>query len=379
MPRGAMRVLFQPRPGERFIFLLRDDFPEDEAADLATPRPANPGPGIWDVVQPNSDLSIVGDDLVFETGVPSWSDGLFSQPIERAVGIALLSVISNAPTTGDAWGPAVWANDAALETTGTAEMFLRLNIGMPWFYETNNGDVRILFPDGPNAIALILRGVGGFVLCRYGSVWKLLFVQASGSIDTLYGEAVNDNADDGRLSTKRIGDLPANGYDPWATDYGIATERLTGVRSSGDTFSHRADCIIEDTITTLPPSGQKEIWFRIQDALNYWAVTVDSSGTIDLDEVVDGDITKRGSVTAAIVDGERIQIHADDEAIGVYANAGREFFYAGASNFKTKTSGELGSDGGGVVSDIVSWPRIIFGDAKAGLVQMEATYGRSNL
>src|SRR5690606_5532771 len=87
---------------------------------------------------------------------------------------------------------------------------------------------------------------------------------------------------------------------PWNTDYGIATQRLAGARSAGDTFTHEADCLLEFTVTTLPSADQIEMRFRAQDASNYWQVTVDSSGNLDLDEVVGGVVTQRGTAAGVI-------------------------------------------------------------------------------
>ena len=155
---------------------------------------------------------------------------------------------------------------------------------------------------------------------------------------------------------------------PWDTDYGIATDRLAGARTAGDTFEHEADCLIEAEIDTIPSSDQIELRFRIQDANNYWRVTIDSSGNIDLDEVVSGSPTQRGTSAGVISNSDRIVIIADDETIKVYEANNLRITYTSAANFKTATSGELETEGtGGAVSDIVSWPRALSGAALAAL------------
>jgi hypothetical protein len=157
---------------------------------------------------------------------------------------------------------------------------------------------------------------------------------------------------------------------PWnASDYGLATQQLAGARAPGDTFTHEANCLIEFTVATLPGAGtQIELRFRVQDATNYWQVTVDSTGALDLDEVVAGVVTQRGTAAGVIANGDRIVITAVGQTIKVYEANTLRITYATAANFATETDGELETEGtGGAVTDIVSWPRTLSGAALAEL------------
>ena len=161
----------------------------------------------------------------------------------------------------------------------------------------------------------------------------------------------------------RVSDLAA----PWNTDDGIATVILSGARSPGDTWTHEANHLTYTAITTLPTLLQIEFRLRIQDTLNYWQVTVDSAGKMDLDEVVAGVATERGTSTT-VTAGERMGWIADGSTIAVYDSTARRINYATASNFATATSGELTTEGtGGAVTGIEVWPRTLSGTAKDAL------------
>ena len=195
--------------------------------------------------------------------------------------------------------------------------------------------------------------------------WRLMLPTVGGSGLTIYpgiscvdGDGWHDN-----VSLQQLG-------APWDTAYGIATQRLAGARSAGDTFTHEADCSIEFTVATLPTAGQVELFFRIQDATNYWQVTVDSTGALDLDEVVAGAATQRGTSAGAITAGERIVINAHSQTIDVFDPGARHIHYTTAANFLTETDGELNDEGtGGAVTDIVSWPYALSGAALAQLTR----------
>jgi len=154
---------------------------------------------------------------------------------------------------------------------------------------------------------------------------------------------------------------------PWNNDYGIVTQRLSGARLAGDAFTHEANALIEFVVATVPSAGQIELRFRIQDATNYWQVTVDSAGNLDLDEVVAGVVTQRGTSAAVIVNGDRIVIQMHGTNVKIFEANTIRINYAAATNFQTKTDGELETESDGAVTDIISWPRTISGAAAATL------------
>jgi len=206
-------------------------------------------------------------------------------------------------------------------------------------------------------IALILRETGGFFLQKIGSTWVLMWVGNSGSTSTLYVGNNQYDTDQQSWDTWRHAQLAA----PWDTDNGIATDTELGSVGAGTTFVHEADCIIEFTVDTVASSGEIVVFFRVQDSSNYWACWITDSGTLYLRECVAGSLTNRGNTSGGFVaNGERVVIICDDETVTIYGNNTQAFSYSSAANFKTETAGELDSLGtGGVVSDIITWPRII--------------------
>lgn len=158
---------------------------------------------------------------------------------------------------------------------------------------------------------------------------------------------------------------------PFNSANGLATQALTGARSQGDAFTHTADCFIEFTVSTLPSSGQHEIQFRKQDANNYWQVTIDSTGALDLDEIVAGTPTQRGTAAGVIANGDIVLIRAVGTNIVVWEGTNGQtsrITYASASNFATSTNGSLLTLGAsGAISNIISWPRTITGAALTAL------------
>jgi hypothetical protein len=203
---------------------------------------------------------------------------------------------------------------------------------------------------------IIQRSSGAFYIAGD----RLLYVSDAPSGDYYFSLGGN-NLVNLFYNTLRISLLAA----PWDTDYGIATDRKAGSVSEGTTFTHEADCLIEYTVTTL--IDQVILFFRIQDATNYWRIRINDVGTILLQEVVGGGITSRGSAASVVSSGDRILIVAEGETISVYTNNVLRITYALAANFKTETDGELDDIGTSVVSDLVSWPRTLSGAAKAAL------------
>lgn len=347
LTKGVGRALLR---GRGIAYLFRDDFSIADAAPIADPLPADVIGGLV-VTDTGNDLSVAGGELVS----------------------------AGATGLGD---PGVWHEDGATPVAGLAALFkLNLsatNILTHYSFDNNQAgsvvesiylasitELRVIanniqiatvstYSTATEELVLISRGSGaGFFYLVDGN---LIFISdASVVADPTYAGIVRAAASAVAQATTTMRVLQLSGA--FAVDYGIATQRLSGARAPGDTFTHEADCIIEFTVPTLPSAAQIELWFRIQDASNYWSVTVDSAGDIDLDEVVAAVPTQRGTAAAVVTAGERIQIRAIGTTITVFDSAARRINYASASNFQTETAGELDTEGtGGAVTDIVSWP-----------------------
>lgn len=339
-------------------WLIRDEFTDTRAAGAVNGTSATPGPGTRAATDTDSKLTVGSDMLnVAPHSTPAWGDpGLWYEAIasSKNVGVGIFNSLNiaagdslavgwdiNTATTASIalWfrsGPELRLDDASIVvatwSTGTA-------------YKT-----AIIANDGSNRF---------YYFIKVGANWKLLFEKYRGASDCTYPAITNNNTT-ATIDYIRVAALPT----PFNVAYGLATQRLSGARSAGDTFSHEADFVGNFVVDTLP-SDQIEMRFRVQDASNYWQVTVDSTGALDLDEVVSGSATQRGTAAGVVVNGEQVTIIADGETISVFDSSARRINYTSAANFKTATSGELETEGtGGAVTDIVMYPRTLSGGAK---------------
>ena len=353
--------------GVPVAYLLRDEFITAEAAPLASPRTAEPGPGTLTLVQTDGQFSIGGGALDFPAqATPNYGDQfLVGEGLARAAGRALLLSLNFDTADLNDELAIGWKTNAAITPALNAHIEHIL-----WFYrsgalyvrENTSGSSQETYAAGTGyQVAQVLRSSGCLTLLKGGafSEWTLAWVSPNNSTATLY-PALTNYLHAGTLDRFCVADLPS----PWNADYGIASQRLAGARVAGDTFTHEADCLVEFTVDALPAANQIELWFRKQDANNYWAVTVDASGNLDLDEVVGGVATQRGMAATVIAGGDRVVVVAEGTRIKVYEANALRINYGAAATFNTMTAGELDTLGtGGAVSNVVAWPRQLSGAA----------------
>ena len=342
--------------GGAITFLLRDDFPVDEAAPIASPRVCDPGPGQLTITDTGNLLSIGAGVLETGIGAVSFSDPyLVSAPITRSNGVL---------------GYFKWRRDSVvtsqirfgLSTSNSNILASGHIVNLDDDNYMHSPDNLILFQYSAPAIyesAIILRSTGCFNLVKGVTFaeWTIVWVTDDTAITPLYLVA-NNYENSGEFDTARVAELSS----PWSVDDGVATDKIASPDVS-DLYTHEADCLIEFTVDTLATMGQEQFHFRAVDGGNYWQVALNFNNSIALHEVVDSSPTIRGSANSAVHDGSRIVILCDDEAITIFSDV-PEFVYSNAANFKTETAGKLsrlGTDG--VVSDLITWPRVLSGKA----------------
>lgn len=342
-------------------FDLWDDFTTNEAAPLASPRTAEPGPGTLTLVDTEDKLSISGGALVCAGGKasPGYGDpAIYGASVARSAGRTLLAVLNLDQTNKEAslgWD----SNQSSILTDG---VLFNASGTLQAYNSAFTGNLDSYSASTDYSIAVALRGTGFFVYAKGGvfTDWMLVWVAASGTTANLY-PVLGSTSAALDASTLRVLDLPA----PFDTDYGLATNRIAGAVSAGATFVHEANCLIEFVLTTIGSAGFAYIDYRKQDDNNCWRIRWNSSGTLALIERVAGVDTERGSATSVLSNGHRIVVIADGTTIRVYSNNVLRITYASATNFATETDGELEALGtGGAVSDIVAWPRTLTGQAK---------------
>ena len=182
---------------------------------------------------------------------------------------------------------------------------------------------------------------------EFGANWKLLYRSFSQAAATIYPSVgVFGSLFD--VDNLRIPDVDLSAL--------LEPNNLSTSVSTTDTFTHISDCVIEALVTTLPSSGNLDIEFRRQDDSNKWIARVSSAGALSLIEVVAGGETSRASTPAAISNGERLVIIADDTDIWLSANDAVAGSYASASNFSNDTGGKI-VFASGAVAHLVDWAR----------------------
>jgi len=330
-------------------YLLRDEFTTDEAAPLTSPRTCEPGPGTF--VVDNARPYISGGELVFPDHATINTSYLTSGALDHAAGRAFIYSCRHTNIRVDP-GWVIGGVTYGLYSNGTIVPTVSGYGG--YVYNASLGTL------------CAIRSESGFFYYVDATTSELIWVNPTTTLNAAAARVGTPLAAyRGIYDFARVVDLAA----PWTTDYGIATQRLAGARSAGDTFTHEGNALIEFTVGTVPVADQIELRFRIQDATNYWQVTVDSTGALDLDEVVAGVVTQRGTSAGVIANGDRIVIVCVGTTIRVIEANAQHINYAAAVNFATETDGELETEGtGGAVTDIIAWPRTISG---AALTELE--------
>lgn len=217
-----------------------------------------------------------------------------------------------------------------------------------------------------NYLWVVMRNPGVFVFIKIGAGNKrLVWVD-----NTLTGDKIASVMSPGANYRQHEYDrMAVSDMDtPFDTQNGYATVALAGSQGV-QSGTHEADSIFEFVATTLPSVGVIDFRFRIQDASNYWQVTIDSAGNLVLNEVVATVATARGGAAAGVITaGERVVITADDVRIATFDSTARRQAYVSAANFKTETDWSIAGLGtGGVLSDLYVWPMIPSGAAETQL------------
>lgn len=370
MAGTAAKHILLMRSGQ-IAYLLRDEFLIDRAAPMGTSpitRTCEPGPGTLQLTDAPGVLYISGGVLTSNAASSTVGDpvALFSSGIPRTNGMACKMRVR----VNDAYGASM-VNIVSLMSTVSNSLSSGHNITFEgtqfavWDHSTSA--VLTTIDSVVNqwyTIVWIARSTGAFVVVNN----QLAFVCIQNASGTLYPRVwgVTTNRMPWMLSTMRAGQLGG----PWLSDFGIATDRLAGARSVGDTFAHAAGSQwVEFVLTTLPSSGSIEVEFRRQDANNCWRLQVTSAGAFNLIEVVGGTPTTRANIASnangdllrCCINGGRARLARLRAGANAYSS-----LYTGVATGATQTGGIVSSLGtGGAISDLITYPVDLTGDALA--------------
>jgi hypothetical protein len=358
-PRLRRMALFD-RKTWRPTWRARDEFLTARAPGEVHNTPAEPGPGVRTTADTENKISI-GEGLLSISGgkaIPVQGDPAFYYPqLARIPGRAVFASLKrNANHVfyfGFTFATGGTTNGHAFRVSGSqmsafdAAVFTGNLFSFP-----SSG---ILVPS-----TVVLRPAGAHYLTCLDAAWILQWVSASGAQDPLFS-GCNSYSQAVDFDYFRVCDLPA----PFATDFGLATQRLAGMRQTGDTLAHQADCLIEFTVTEVPTTASLELGFRVQDDDNMWFVRVSPTGDFQLMERVGGEDTSRGLASGGAAAGQRCVVICEGESIRGFSNNALRWTYTSAANFKDKTTGLVrGLGTGGAISDLISWPRLLGGRAR---------------
>lgn len=335
-------------------------FAVDAAAPLGSPYTEAGAKSLLTLVQTDGEFSKSGGKLVFpaQTTPTVGDQGIYDAAFTRRAGRAFfwdLRVSSDgAASSGHFAG---WATGTALSSAQAQEAASQFWTDGNIYVGTFGTDqyVGSFALDTDYQFAYVLRGTGSYLFVRGGAYtsWTLLWVRATGATASLRPSFSNADAV-GTLDNWRVTDLGG----AFASDYGLATTRLSGSVAEGTTFVHTKDALLYVGSVTLPSADSIKVAFREQDANNYWTLEVSSSGALSIVETVAGTPTTRATDAGVVANGERIAVVFDGAVIKSYEVSRLRGTYGSAATFLTATAGRVLSLGtGGVVTDLECYPR----------------------
>ncbi len=215
------------------------------------------------------------------------------------------------------------------------------------------------FVDGTRyRFCMVLRTPGILTLVDDGSGWKLMSIGLASAYSPVY-PSISDFSCGYAVEDLRLFDLPA----PWDTQYGLATQRIAGAVPLGTSFTHESDFTLEWVQTELPdPGGATWMEFNKVDDNNFWLLSVNPDGLLQLYLMLDGTPVYKAQGVTPVARGDRIRLQRNGSVISSYLNYALAISYGDVS-FMGYTDGILGGFQYGVVSDIDIWPLNINGQA----------------
>ena len=318
--------------------LLRDEFTTDVAAGSVNSTAAEPGPGTRAVVDAASKISISSGALQVAQGTAALENLGYNMALTRTPGLALfaraccqnqvassqgfLGFHSGLPaTTATPKQAILFSTSAQNDISSFGDVSHKLILGSAAAY---------------NNFCIILGTLG----CYYVVDDKLLVVDATTATTPLYvGMLTRANTPSYEVDKLRVAKLG----NPWRSTYGPGALHTSGAIAAGTAFTHEADFLLYFTIANNGSAGSSVFKFRMQDANNYWILTISNDGSADLSEVVAGVATSRGTVAANMFGAARCSIRAVGTTIYLDTYGATRLTYASATNFQTSTAGELTS------------------------------------
>lgn len=350
---GARRAVLLGS-GRALRYLLRATFTTDIAAPLPASLPIDVG-GPLTVVDTLAKMSISNGVLNLGTGTGLADPGIWGPPLSRVSGRAVVCRIAIAATG--------IVRRIGFDDTGSGDIRTSMYFagGTEIRVYDHNTQIASLgtYAAATYDVVVILRASGSFILIKGGAFtnWTLLWVGVTDIGATVYPASIYQSAlatNGGTLDNLRALDLaPLDAR--FATDYGLATNRLTSP-AAGATTTSTADAVIE-IVTNVMSASTSHIYLRKQDASNTWRISY-NSGLFSLVEVVAGTPATRASDATANANGTRFVVVMEGNVIKGYSNNTLRWTYSSATNFQTATGVEVLTLNGSI-TELVCWPRTL--------------------
>jgi hypothetical protein len=354
-----------PPPTE---YILKDFVPgitPDEEAPMALPRTCDPGPGSWTLAGGDAnDFSISGGKFTIADPGLVWT-GITPPVVNRGIGIGCFS------DTKWISGSLCTAYNTVTRA-GPIDVYSWVLNGNADNCYLNLGGVLVLCPSWRHdlgeeyQVGIVFRSNGAFFVYREAGTatpWKLEWVSDYRSDVPLYWDIWSYRGNRSTSNVKIL-DLPENRHKIWATDFGIATDRVA-VPSTGETVLSESNAIVE--LTWDCATGETvDIMVRRTDDDHCWIVRCDeTTNTVKLIENNDGE-TERGSTGYTFNNGTsyRIIAHISEDVIKTYivipvtptAPTATASYTSATYN---QTVGGVKVTGFASGTELVAWPRDI--------------------
>lgn len=343
------------------FFTVRDDFTDTVAAGSVNGTDADPGPGVRAVVDTESKLSLSSGVMNM---APKASPAAGDPRIHYTVGAAALARAAGLCLVGAA-RPAA-ANTGlrlvAWDTDTSGDGLHIMNLSTTGNFGNSQQSYNVSYAANEWAYgAIVLRSAGYHALAKGGGStaladWSRLWVRVADTNTPLYPSAINQSATYTQEYV-RVAQLGAL----WAT--AAVDGVITATNNVNDVFTHATAFLLYATVT-LPASGSIEIRFRVQDASNYYRLTISDAGAWNVAEVAADSPTTKGSGTG-VTNGMRVGLR-QTPAFNLFVHLGEA---TGSSwgldnSFAASTSGLIADLGtGGAITSLEIYPWALSGTA----------------
>jgi len=282
---------------------------------------------------------------------PTW--GLESNELlNHAVGRGLVYKMQLNQTLG---GPLIGFAEAAKRTNGGASTAYLVGSNDLTLWGVNYNSF-VMFPAVPLGVYEYAQVQGvkwshRFIKGEEFTNWTLWSIQDTASLigNSVWVELYDLSADYD-LDYMRVPD--------WDLSAATTANSALTTPAASTAFTDTADNLMYFAVSALPTSGVSEyVAFRWGDDLNKYRITIDSAGTIKLEEVVGGVATPRGSAYTGVTATSSVNVICDGPSIKVQVGNVFRISYS-AAIYQTNGNSKIGSlANGAAISVLESYPR----------------------